>query len=75
MNFAEWLENEKGLSHKVSHDVDSRLKRVQLLLATDEINKNTVSLLEKNEKFKSLSMTVKSQLRRSVRLNLEHQAK
>ena len=75
MEYSEWLENEKGLSHKVSHDVNSRLKRVYQILSTDDIDDKTISLLETNEHFRSLSMTVKSQLRRSVRLYLEYKAK
>ena len=75
MDYSEWLEKEKGLSHKVSHDVNSRLRRVCQILSSENIDDKTLALLEANANFRSLSMTVKSQLRRSVRLYIEYQAK
>lgn len=72
MDFENWLKQNKGLSHKVSHDVISRLKRVQYFLATDTIDLTDLDLLENCPSFKNLSLTVKSQLRRSVRLYCEY---
>lgn len=75
MGFNEWLMQEKGFSLKVSHDIASRLKRVQKFLDTDKIHEGSLSGLEAISEFKDLSMSVKSQLRRAIRLYNEFQAK
>ncbi|MDD4321819.1 MAG: hypothetical protein PHH31_09800 [Acidaminococcaceae bacterium] len=69
--FEMWLISTKGYSKKSSHDVLSRKKRVLTILGTEKIDASTLSTLEKNLDFLALSMTVKSQLRRAVRLTLE----
>ena len=74
MNFSEWLMKEKGFSHKASHDAESRLKRVLVLLGTDNVPKDAVTLLENTAEFKMLSVSVKSQLRRTAKLYLEFTA-
>lgn len=74
MNFSEWLENNKGMSHKSSHDVASRLKRVMTILGVEDIATEVLDALEEKGEFQALSMTVKSQLRRSVRLYTEYKA-
>jgi len=71
MNFSEWLEKNKGMSRKSSHDVASRLKRAMAILGTENISGEDVSKLEGKEEFQALSLTVKSQLRRSIRLYAE----
>lgn len=68
MNFSEWLEKEKGMSHKSSHDAASRLKRASIILGVDDMSGMDVKKLEEKESFRALSITVKSQLRRAVRL-------
>lgn len=75
MKFEEWLEQDKQFTHKVSHDIVSRLNRVYQLLSISQIDDQTLSALENCESFKILSVSVKSQLRRCVRLNLEFQCK
>lgn len=75
MNFSEWLIKEKEYSLKASHDVASRLKRVQSLLGVEEIPQNAVERLEAVANFKILSMSVKSQLRRASKLYLEYKVK
>ncbi len=72
MDFSEWLEECKCISHKSSHDVASRLKRSMSILGVDDIGTEDLNLLESKEEFRCLGMTVKSQLRRSVRLYSEY---
>ncbi len=69
--FEEWMINKKGYSWKSAHDVISRQKRVRNILNIQKFNNRTIDTLEKNASFKKLSMSVKSQLRNSVRLALE----
>jgi len=73
MNFSEWLQTEKGFTFKASHDANSRLKRIQALLSTEVLPADVVTKLESNPTFKSFSMCVKSQLRRTSKLYLEFQ--
>lgn len=70
--FSEWLVETKCLIERSSHDVVSRLKRVLVLINKSEIIEDTLNMLEKNNEFQVLSMSVKSQLRRSVRLYFEY---
>ena len=74
MSFENWLKTEKEFTVKAAHDVVSRLNRVKQILSIDSIDNLTLAQLEKSDSFKELSVSVKSQLRRSVRLNLEFQA-
>lgn len=73
MEFSEWLEDVRGFSHKVSHDIVSRLRRVLQIVGKNKISKDTITVLETKGEFNSLSMCVKSQLRRSIRLYMEYQ--
>lgn len=76
-DFKRWLIKAKGLSEKSSRDVVSRLKRVQRIhsfKSGDKENKILNALAECDE-FNNLSMFIRSQLRRSVRLYKEFQAK
>ena len=70
--FSEWLEETKNFTVKAAMDATSRLKRVQRLIDSEKIESDVVSKLENNDEFKSLSVTVKSQLRRTARLYLEY---
>lgn len=70
--FSEWLVETKSLTERSSRDVVSRLKRVLVLINKSEITEDTLKMLEKNNEFQVLSMSVKSQLRRSVRLYFEY---
>lgn len=69
--FRQWLQSVKGLGERSARDVSSRVKRVQTMLETELIAGNTLDILEQNEEFKQISMSVKSQLRRSIKLYLE----
>ena len=70
--FSEWLVETKCLTERSSRDVVSRLKRVLVLINKSEITEDTLQMLENNNEFQVLSMSVKSQLRRSVRLYFEY---
>lgn len=56
---------------RASHDATSRLKRVQTVLGIKNIPTDVVQKLECNEEFNTLTISVKSQLRRTARLYLE----
>ena len=71
MSFIEWLIEKKGFTKRSAHDAQSRLKRVFAITGKQDINPNTLVDLNKNETFLSLSMSVKSQLRRAVKLYSE----
>ena len=73
MSFSEWLETSKGFTHKSAHDANSRLKRIFDLTGKENVSADTLSELAANENFLSLSVCVKSQLRRTTRLYLEYQ--
>lgn len=73
MSFSEWLETNKGFTHKSAHDAHSRLKRIYDLTGKDSVNADTLSELATNANFLALSVCVKSQLRRTTRLYLEYQ--
>lgn len=69
--FKIWLTNTKNFEAKSAMDVASRLKRCQAILGTDEMNEDSITKLENEEEFLVLSISVKSQLRRAVKLHLE----
>ncbi len=71
MDFTNWLMEKKGFSRKASNDSLSRLKRVKGILCSEKITDSTLKDLENAAGFKSLSVSVKSQLRRAIRLYLE----
>lgn len=71
MNFQEWLIDEKKYSNKGSGDVISRMKRIKRILGKDEMDENSLMELQGTSEFATLSMNVKSQLRRAIRLFLE----
>ncbi|MDO4460188.1 MAG: hypothetical protein Q4C42_08995 [Clostridia bacterium] len=71
MCFSDWLKLEKGMTHKSAKDVVSRLNRVKNILEADDVSCVEIKKLEEKEMFQVLSMTVKSQLRRAIRLYSE----
>lgn len=73
--FINWLLEEKGISKKSAHDYASRLRRATQLLEKNELDVNALGELEKIDNFKTLSVSVKSQVRRTVRLYLEYHGK
>lgn len=70
MEFKEWLKKEKGYSEKSARDVQSRLKRATTFLK-DKEKENPIAELENINEFKALSISVKSQLRKSIKLHNE----
>ena len=70
-DFNKWLMEEKGMALKSAHDVCSRIKRVQSILGTENISDESLSELERNTKFQEMTMSVKSQLKRSIVLYRE----
>lgn len=72
--FKNWLCVQKKYTERSARDVCSRLKRVYSLLYIETVDENTVDSLENNNEFKGLSMSVRSQLRKSVRLFLEYKS-
>ena len=68
--FSEWLRTEKGYSDRSISDVFSRLNRVHNFLPDHEINQYLITDLEQLEDFNNLSVAVKSQLRKAIRLKI-----
>lgn len=70
--FAEWLINEKKYNKKVASDIVSRFKRALTFIEVpDKFEENIISDLDANPRFKELSSSIKSQMRRSLRLYIE----
>ena len=69
--FKTWLEENTSYSGAVIRDTISRLKRADSIL---ELSEEEVYLfyLERKPEFKALSMSVKSQIKKAVRLYLTH---
>ena len=72
MSFIEWLESEKGLSKKSAHDVASRFGRVKRILEIEDDKCVTIEAVESSCEYVNLTMTVKSQLKRSIVLMQEY---
>jgi FtsH-binding integral membrane protein len=70
-NFKNWQQDNKHISHKVSMDNASRVKRAISFLGTENIVPDSLKDLETNTCFKALSVSVKSQIRRAMRLYIE----
>lgn len=70
--FKSWLQNYKHISHKVSMDNASRVKRALFFLKAENISPHSLGDLELNNSFKELSVSVKSQIRRAVKLYIEY---
>lgn len=72
--FKNWVSKKYKMSDKSARDVASRLKRVAKFVDVDLpiTDEELIFRLEITEEFKNLSVTVKSQLRRSVRLYREY---
>lgn len=66
--FKEWLKHNKGYKEKVACDIISRLKRAQLFIDISKPTDYEVFCLDKNLDFKQLTISVRSQIRRAIRL-------
>jgi len=71
-NFSEWLRDQKGYSDRSISDVFSRLNRASNLLPNHEINQYLITDLEQLQDFKNLTVAVKSQIRKAIRLKLTY---
>lgn len=69
--FKEWLKVSKTYTPDVISDMGSRLKRADKIREIDGTD-TYLFYLEKEESFKCLSVSVKSQLRRAVKLYAEY---
>lgn len=68
--FSEWLRTQKRYSDRSISDVFSRLNRVHNLLPEHEIDQYLIADLEQLHEFNELSVTVRSQIRKAIRLKL-----
>lgn len=71
-NFSEWLRAQKGYSDRSISDVFSRLNRVSNLLPNHELNQYLIADLEQLQEFNNLTVAVKSQIRKAIRLKLTY---
>lgn len=72
--FTKWLKDVKGFTHATSKDVKSRFKRAQAISPLDPKSsiEDNLYKLSRCEEFNALSASVKSQLKRAVRLHFEY---
>lgn len=66
-NFREWLKHNTTYSDKVIRDNISRMKRADKILEWNT-DPTYIFFLEKNEQFRPLSVSVRSQIKKSVTL-------
>ena len=71
-NFSEWLRTRKGYSDRSISDVFSRLNRASNLLPNHDINQYLITDLEELQEFNNLTVAVKSQIRKAIRLKLTY---
>lgn len=69
-----WLVKEKGFGKKSSSDIVSRVKRAlcEFEIETDDYVQNILYKLEQNKNFKLLSVSVRSQIKRAIKLYKEY---
>ncbi len=73
--FKQWLQEEKNMSIRSATDVVSRCKRINKMTEKDNIDDNTVATLIKMDSFDSMSLFIKSQLKRAATLYIEFSKK
>lgn len=69
-NFSEWLRIKKGYSDRSISDVFSRLNRAHNFLPEHELNNYFITDLEQLGEFNDLTVTVRSQIRKAIKLKL-----
>ena len=72
--FIKWLEETKGFTHKSAQDSSSRLRRIIQVSRKSNVNRINSSDFENKEEFKNMSVSVRSQLRRTYNLYQEFSA-
>lgn len=70
-DFKKWLISKKNFGAKSATDSVSRLKRGQAILGNAEVNSKSVDEVKDREEFEKLSVSVKSQIRRAIKLYIE----
>ena len=70
-SFYDWLISKKELSNFAAKDVISRCNRVCRIIDVDNLEKDSLEILNSNNDFSTYSKFVRSQLRRAVNLFLE----
>ncbi len=67
-----WLMKNKNYKEKSAWDVISRIRRSeQFIKIPEEITLETLFLLEQNQEFSRLTVSVKSQIRKALRFLME----
>ena len=70
--FSEWLRNTKKYTDRSISDVFSRLNRARLILPDHDMNHYLIPDLERTDEFDTLEVSVKSQIRKAIRLKLAY---
>lgn len=68
-----WLVSEKGFTTRSAKDVVFRINRVKKLLNCEEISGQSVDELECVKEFANCTVSIKSQMRRAIKLLCEYQ--
>lgn len=72
MSFQVWLVECKQYTERSARDVQSRLRRALSYSQEEAVSEVTLQVMEENIEFQMLSVSVKSQMRRAVRLFKEY---
>ena len=75
--FNEWLQGQKGIKRKSARDVVSRFRRASQIADLDDItikvdSEEALFKLTKTDEFKQMTVSVRSQLKHSIRLWYEY---
>jgi len=75
IEFKSWLIDKKGYGKKSTKDIISRVKRTQNWISLpDLVTTHTIFELEQADKFHQLPVSVRSQLKKSLKLVIEFQS-
>ena len=74
LSFKEWLIQEKEFSQRAAQDVLSRCKRAEAILPADDYTDDSYYFfkLTQEDSFKKLSVSVRSQIKRALKLKSEY---
>lgn len=75
--FVDWLTKELKYTPKAARDVVSRCKRAESILSANDFTDTDLYLFKLNQEnaFKVLSVSVRSQIRRAIRLHTAYKEK
>jgi len=68
--FADWLKTSKNYTDRTIGDVFSRIRRAQEILPEQPLNRYFIADLEETQAFAELTVDIKSQMRRAIRLRI-----